>query len=101
MKFTPAGQVTVAVQPLNGGVEFRVSDTGIGMSRDIQSIIFEPFRQGDGSSTRRFGGVGLGLYIVRRLTEILGGTVSVESNVGCGSTFRVWMPPEATQPRTF
>jgi PAS domain S-box-containing protein len=94
MKFTAAGEVVTAVRECNGGVEILVSDTGIGMSPDTQAIIFEPFRQGDGSTTRRYGGVGLGLYIVRRLVELLGGEVSVESELGRGSTFRVWMPLE-------
>jgi PAS domain S-box-containing protein len=94
IKFTPAGQVRVEARGDNGGVEFRVSDTGIGMPPDIQAIIFEPFRQGDGSTTRRYGGVGLGLYIVRRLVELLGGAVAVDSSVGHGSTFRVWLPSE-------
>jgi signal transduction histidine kinase len=92
MKFTSAGEVSVGVRDCNGGVEFLVSDTGIGMSPETQTIIFEPFRQGDGSTTRRYGGVGLGLYIVRRLVELLGGRVHVESELGRGSRFQVWIP---------
>jgi PAS domain S-box-containing protein len=100
MKFTAAGAVTVAVRGARGGLELLVSDTGIGMAPDVQEIIFEPFRQGDGSTTRRYGGVGLGLYIVRRLVDLLGGTIAVESAVGRGSSFRVWLPadPAAQAP---
>lgn len=91
-KFTEQGGVTVDIQPQADGIEVAVSDTGIGIAPETVAIIFEPFRQGDGSATRRFGGVGLGLHIVRRLLELLGGHVSVESTVGQGSNFRVWLP---------
>lgn len=92
MKFTDVGVITITAEAEMDGVEFRVVDTGIGIAREALPIIFEPFRQADGSSTRRHGGVGLGLYIVRQLVDLLGGRVSVESEVGHGSTFRVWMP---------
>lgn len=95
IKFTPQGSITVAVDALDGGVAFCVSDTGVGIGGDVLPIIFEPFRQGDSSSTRRFGGVGLGLYIVRRLLDVLGGSVTVDSTVGQGSRFRVWLPVRA------
>lgn len=92
MKFTDAGVITITAETATDGVEFSVVDTGIGISREALPIIFDPFRQADSSSTRRHGGVGLGLYIVRQLVDLLGGRVSVESEVGHGSTFRVWMP---------
>jgi signal transduction histidine kinase len=95
VKFTAAGFVRVTVRTGNGGIEMLVADSGIGMPADIQEIIFEPFRQGDGSTTRRYGGVGLGLYIVRRLVDLLGGTIGVESEAGRGSTFRVWLPDDS------
>jgi signal transduction histidine kinase/CheY-like chemotaxis protein len=92
VKFTEQGSVTVEAQPRNGGVEISVADTGIGIPPESRSVIFEPFRQADSSTTRRYGGVGLGLYIARRLLELLGGKIGLDSETGCGSTFRVWIP---------
>jgi len=92
VKFTDTGRVTVGAARRDHGVEITVTDTGIGIAPETQAIIFEPFRQADSSATRRYGGVGLGLYIARRLVELLGGTISVESHPGQGSTFRVWLP---------
>jgi signal transduction histidine kinase len=92
VKFTDRGSIDVYVERRDDGVEFRVSDTGIGISSAEHAAIFEAFHQADGSSTRRHGGVGLGLHIVRRLADLLGATVSVESQVGRGSTFRVQHP---------
>ena len=91
-KFTPKGHVDVEVKPRADGVELCVADTGTGIAPDVLPTIFEPFRQGDPSDTRAQGGVGLGLYIVRRLLDMMGGTVEAESTVGKGSTFRVWIP---------
>jgi signal transduction histidine kinase len=92
IKFTEVGSVTVGVTAHDHGVEFRVSDTGIGMTPEQLPIIFEMFEQGDSSDTRRYGGLGLGLYVVRRMLDLLGGTVTVDSEGGRGSTFRVWVP---------
>jgi two-component system sensor histidine kinase VicK len=92
MKFTSKGQITVAASARHGGVEISVSDTGQGIPPDALSLIFEPFRQGDSSLTRSYGGVGLGLYIVKSFLTLLGGKITVESEVGRGSTFRVWLP---------
>jgi signal transduction histidine kinase len=99
LKFTPCGSVTVSAAKQNGGVSISVADTGVGICSDVLPIIFEPFRQGESGMTRRFGGVGLGLYIVRRLIDTLGGTISVESEVGRGSTFRVSVP-SLSHPRS-
>ncbi len=92
IKFTERGSVTVEARRRDGGVEITVSDTGIGIAAEHRAIIFEPFRQTEPYLTRRYGGTGLGLYIVRRILDVLGGTVAVESEVGRGSTFRVWLP---------
>jgi len=92
IKYSERGTVTLDAFPAKGGVEIVLADTGIGIPPEALPIIFEPFRQADASSKRRHGGVGLGLYIVRRLLDMLGGFVSVDSEVGRGSTFRVWLP---------
>jgi signal transduction histidine kinase len=92
VKFTEKGSITIQADSREGGVEISVSDTGIGIPPDARSRIFEPFYQGDSSSTRLFGGAGFGLYIVKRLLELLEGTVTVDSEVGQGSTFRIWIP---------
>jgi signal transduction histidine kinase len=89
-KFTPHGRIDVEVKARPDGLEICVADTGVGIAPDVLPTIFEPFRQGDDSGNR--GGVGLGLYIVQRLLDMLGGAVEVESAVGVGSTFRVWLP---------
>jgi signal transduction histidine kinase len=95
IKFTERGRVTINARQNNGGVEISVADTGIGIPKDQQTLIFEPFRQVDSSTTRRYGGVGLGLYIARRLVGMMGGKLSVESQELRGSTFRCWLPLEA------
>jgi signal transduction histidine kinase/ActR/RegA family two-component response regulator len=102
IKFTDRGVVTVRVSmatfagEANAGVEpqlvFEVSDTGIGIDSETLGRLFTPFMQADGSLTRRFGGTGLGLAICKRLCELLGGTISAESVVGEGSSFRVVLP---------
>jgi PAS domain S-box-containing protein len=92
VKFTEEGSIKLHACSHDGGVEIRVADTGIGIPREALAFIFDPFRQVEGSRSKRYGGTGLGLYIVKRLLDLLGGTVKVESEVGRGSTFRVWMP---------
>ena len=94
IKFTPpGGEVRVAVDPGDHQVTVRVCDTGVGIAPTFLPHIFEPFRQADSKPSREFGGLGLGLAIVRRLVELHNGTVEVESaGVGCGSEFRVILP---------
>lgn len=92
LKFTPAGEVVVAAVAAGDGIDLSVRDTGIGIPPEARQLVFEAFRQVDGSLTRRHGGAGLGLYIVRRLVEALGGSIALDSEVGAGSTFRVHVP---------
>jgi signal transduction histidine kinase len=94
VKFTAAGEVVVSVDVLSRStqrVQLRVAvrDTGIGIPADRMDALFQPFTQGDNSVTRRFGGTGLGLSIVRRLVDLMGGEVGVQSQEGVGSVFWV------------
>lgn len=92
VKFTQKGSISVNVYRSKDGIEFSVIDTGIGISPEELPIIFEPFRQVENPLTRQHGGIGLGLYIIKRLLELLGGRIEVDSEIGNGSTFRVWIP---------
>jgi signal transduction histidine kinase len=92
LKFTDAGHVDASISLEADAVTIRVADTGVGIPEDHLETIFEMFRQVDQSDSRRHGGTGLGLYIVRRFAEQLGGQVSIESEPGRGSTFAVRLP---------
>ncbi len=98
MKFTNKGGVSIVVRPHAMGVRVDVNDTGIGIRPEHLSVIWEDFRQVDQSRTREFGGTGLGLSITRKLLDRLGGTISVESIVGVGTTFTAMLPIEAPPP---
>ncbi len=96
VKFTEKGEISLEIRPrLENGdsfAEFSVSDTGIGVNQDDQDIIFEEFRQLDGTSTRQYGGTGLGLNLCQKLAQALGGRIEVDSKVGVGSTFSLILP---------
>jgi signal transduction histidine kinase/HAMP domain-containing protein len=98
IKFTEKGGVVVEVRAAtDGGCSVAVRDTGIGIKKEHQSVIFEEFRQVDGSSTRKFQGTGLGLSIVRRFAGLLGGNITVESTLNIGSTFTLTLPANPPQ----
>ena len=96
LKFTQQGSVTVRVVKMRSGgqcfLRMEVIDTGIGIAKEKQSQLFQKFTQADSSTTRRFGGTGLGLAISRRLSELMGGEIGLESEPGHGSTFWFSLP---------
>jgi len=92
LKFTERGEVSVSVSVVGENIEFSVRDTGIGIPYHQQAIIFEAFRQADGTTNRKYGGTGLGLSISRELARLLGGEIVVQSEVGEGSTFTLRVP---------
>jgi signal transduction histidine kinase len=96
LKFTEKGKIDLTVRALseNGGnfIEIAVADTGVGIKNEDQELIFDDFRQLDGSSSRVYGGTGLGLGLCRRLAAALGGTIRVASEVGVGSVFSLILP---------
>lgn len=99
IKFTPkGGAVTVTLRRLDSDVELQVDDNGQGIDLEFLPHVFERFRQGEGSTTRRYGGLGLGLALVRHLVEAHGGTVRAESaGLGRGASFRVRLPMQAAR----
>ncbi|MBI2365214.1 MAG: GAF domain-containing sensor histidine kinase [Deltaproteobacteria bacterium] len=100
LKFTDVGSVTVSARylPDDKMMEFKIADTGIGIAKEQLPTIFDRFHQVDSSGTRAYGGMGLGLYIVKKYTELLGATIHVESKLGQGSTFVLQVPCRPDMP---
>ena len=101
VKFTPAGSITIRTMAVGPMAEISVIDTGIGMAQDVHDRIFEEFRQADDTISRTYGGTGLGLSIARKLVELQGGRIGVESQPGKGSRFWFTLPiqpPEQERP---
>ncbi len=92
VKFTENGTIALAVALRDTLLVFRVWDTGIGMTPEQVELLFNPFQQADSSTTRRYGGTGLGLAISKRLAEMMGGDIQVQSEPGKGSTFEFFIP---------
>ncbi len=107
VKFTQEGWITVTVSRVGSSddektcvLQFSVSDTGIGIPKEKQELIFEAFRQADGSTTREYGGTGLGLTISKQFVELMGGTIGVRSEVGKGTEFRFTVPVQVLDEAT-
>ena len=98
VKFTEAGRILLSASRDGGSMVFRITDTGIGISRDDQDRLFEDFFQADGTLSRRYGGAGLGLAICRELTGLMGGEIGATSALGQGSVFTVRLPLERAEP---
>ncbi len=101
-KFTQDGKLTVEVERLEADrpmIQITISDTGIGMSEEQLGRLFQAFSQADASTTKKFGGTGLGLAITRHFSRLLGGDITVASQVGVGSTFTITLPNQVAEPR--
>jgi signal transduction histidine kinase len=98
IKFTSQGSVSITAKYLSQAraAQFQVADTGIGISEEMLPSVFEMFQQGDSSETRTYGGVGIGLYIGKKYTDLLGGEIEAKSALGKGTTFTLTIPAEST-----
>ena len=92
LKFTAHGAIALRIAPSQTGLRFEVADTGLGIADDKQALVFEPFTQADASTTRQFGGAGLGLAICRQFVDLMGGELKLQSHIGVGSTFSFALP---------
>ncbi len=101
LKFTPSGRIILRCELVNGDIKFEVEDTGIGIEPELQSIIFERFRQVESNYTKTYGGTGLGLAITKAYVEKLGGSIRVQSVFGKGSRFSFKLPYKAASEKTF
>jgi len=97
-KFTDSGEVRASLEVREGRAIYSVQDTGIGIPASAHALVFDEFRQLDGSATRRYGGSGLGLALSRRLAHLLGGEISLDSTPGVGSRFSLDVPLELEEP---
>jgi len=100
-KFTSKGEVRASLEVRGGRAVYTVQDTGIGIPESAHELVFDEFRQLDGSATRRYGGSGLGLALSRRLAHLLGGEISLESTPGEGSRFSLDVPLELPEAPPF
>ena len=98
IKFTDRGSIDIRSRKVGASIEVAVTDSGVGISPESITHVFDEFRQVDGSITRRYGGAGVGLAIAKKLVELQGGNIGVESTVGKGSRFWFTLPVEAEQP---
>src|SRR3974390_1553355 len=97
IKFTDQGEVAIKASATNGAYTLSVCDTGPGIAPNDQAKIFEEFQQADSSATKKKGGTGLGLSIARRIIELHGGKIWVESEIGKGATFSINLPVKVEQ----
>jgi signal transduction histidine kinase len=101
-KFTERGRITLTVSHASDAllpadwITFRISDTGIGITPEQMAKLFQPFTQADASTTRQYGGAGLGLAITKRFCQMMGGDITIDSEVGKGSTFTIRLPTQVT-----
>ena len=99
-KLRAEGKGRAAVAVTNGSVTYRVTDTGIGIEPSAQPVVFDEFRQVDGSATRRYGGSGLGLALSQGVARLLGGDIELVSAPTKGSTFTFYLPLDYVAPAT-